>query len=131
MLFKRPTQSRPLLIAERFVAPVARLSEVVLPLDVIARQPAARLRFLLLADGGDYRVATLSNPRLLPEESLRLEFAPFEAPAGTSFLLGVVDLSGEAEFVDEVAHALPQIAFGHQPALLGGKQVVDGLTVTG
>lgn len=42
-----------------------------------------------------------------------------------------VQPGGEAEFVDEVAHALSQIAFGHQPALLGGKQVVDGLAVTG
>ncbi len=99
----RHQQRRPPVIAERFVAPVARLSGVVLPLDVIAHRPAARLRFVLLkADGAtddraDYRAATLSNPRLLPEESLRLEFAPFEAPAGTPFLLGVLDLSGEAE----------------------------------
>ncbi len=117
MLFQR--HRRPLMIAERFVAPVARLSEVVLPLDVIARQPAARLRFLLLADGGDYRVATLSNPRLLPEESLRLEFAPFEAPAGTSFLLGVLDLSGEAEApVAADLQAVRAAAGGRPPIVL-------------
>jgi len=121
MLFQRQrqSQSRPLLIAERFIAPVARLSEVVLPLDVIARQPTARLRFLLLADGGDYRVATLSNPRLLSEESLRLEFAPFEAPAGTSFLLGVVDLSGEAEApVAADLQAVRAAAGGRPPIVL-------------
>jgi len=33
--------------------------------------------------------------------------------------------------VDEVAHALPQIALWHQPALLGGEQVVDGPAVAG
>ena len=119
MLFKRPPQSRPLVIAERFIAPVARLSEVVLPLDVIARQPAARLRFLLLAGDGDYRAATLSNPRLLPEESLRLEFAPFEAPAGASFLLGVLDLSGEAEApVAADLQAVRAAADGRPPIVL-------------
>ncbi|MFL6232421.1 MAG: methyltransferase domain-containing protein [Thermoanaerobaculia bacterium] len=97
-LFSRFRRRRPIRIAERFVSPVARLSGVVLPLDVIARQPAARLRILLLAEGGrDYRAATLSNPGLSPEESLRLEFAPFDNPAGASFLLGVLDLSEEAE----------------------------------
>jgi hypothetical protein len=37
----------------------------------------------------------------------------------------------EPEFVDEGAHALPQIALGHQPALLGGEHVVDGPAVAG
>jgi SAM-dependent methyltransferase len=98
MLFPRRRQRRPLLIAERFVSPAARLSEVVLPLDVIARRPVARLRVVLLAEGTlDYRAAILANPRLSPEESLRLEFAPFDAPAGTPFLLGALDLSAEAE----------------------------------
>jgi SAM-dependent methyltransferase len=99
--FRRPRRHSPLVIAERFVSPVARLSGVVLPLDVIARRPVARLRFVVLADGAghaeDYRAATLSNPGLGPEESLRLEFAPFDAPAGASFLLGVLDPSGRAE----------------------------------
>ncbi|HEX4962907.1 MAG TPA: methyltransferase domain-containing protein [Thermoanaerobaculia bacterium] len=100
-LFDRFRRRRPLVIAERFVASVARLSGVALPLDVIARQPATRLRVLLLAEGGtdrspDYRAATLSNPRLSPEESLRLEFAPFDGLPGASYFLGVLDLSGEA-----------------------------------
>jgi SAM-dependent methyltransferase len=99
MLFRR--QRRPPVIAERFVSPVARLSAVVLPLDVAARQPAARLRVLLATDGADgsadYRICTLPSPRLSPSDSLRLEFAPFDAPAGSRFLLGVLDLAGEAE----------------------------------
>ncbi|HTG35577.1 MAG TPA: methyltransferase domain-containing protein [Thermoanaerobaculia bacterium] len=136
MLFKRPPQSRPLLIAERFIAPVARLSEVVLPLDVIARQPAARLRFVLLAadDPNGYRAATLSNPRLLPEESLRLEFAPFEAPAGTPFLLGVLDLSGEAEVpIAADLQAVRAAAAGRPPIVLdcrgaGERMATDLLT---
>ncbi|HKH49817.1 MAG TPA: methyltransferase domain-containing protein [Thermoanaerobaculia bacterium] len=88
-----------LVIAERFVAPCARLSGLVLPLDVIARQPAARLRLAVLAaEGGEleHRVATLAHPRLSPEEGLRLAFAPFDAPEGSTFLLGALDLSGEA-----------------------------------
>lgn len=94
----RPHRRPTLLVAERFVAPVPRLAALVLPLDVVARRPAARLRFLLLADGGavgkDYRAATLSHP-LSPDESLRLVFAPFDGSPGTSYLLGVIDLSGE------------------------------------
>ncbi|HEY0555147.1 MAG TPA: hypothetical protein VGG20_12830, partial [Thermoanaerobaculia bacterium] len=94
---------RPLLVAERFVSPVARLSGVDLPLDVVARRLAARLRFVILpAEGGadraaDDRTLILANPDLRPEESLRLEFRPFEAPAGTAFLLGAFDLSADAE----------------------------------
>ena len=105
MFFNRPPRPprRPLLVAERFVSPVARLSGVDLPLDVVARRPAARLRFVILpAEGGadraaDDRTLILSNPDLRPEESLRLEFTPFEAPAGTAFLLGAFDLSADAE----------------------------------
>jgi len=99
----RPSRQPPrpsLIIAERFVSPLAKLSGVVLPLDVIAHRPAARLRFVILAAGGsgalDYRVLTLANPRLSPGESLRLEFEPFDCPAGASFLLGVLDLSEAA-----------------------------------
>lgn len=135
MLFRRNrhrhphSQHRPLVIAERFVAPVARLSAVVLPLDVIARQPAARLRFLLLEGGGDYRAVTLSNPRLLPEESLRLEFAPFEAPAGTPFLLGVLDLSGEAEApVATDLQAVRAAADGRLPIVLDCRGDGEGKT---
>lgn len=87
-----------LVIAERFVAPCARLAGIVLPLDVVARQPATRLRLAILAaDGGEpsHRVATLARPRLSPEEALRLAFAPFDSPAGATFLLGVLDVSEE------------------------------------
>jgi 2-polyprenyl-3-methyl-5-hydroxy-6-metoxy-1,4-benzoquinol methylase len=120
-LFSRFRPSRPFRIAERFVAPVARLSGIALPLDVIARRPVERLRIVLLAAGtGDYRAATLSNPGLSADESLRLEFAPFDAPAGTPFLLGVVDLSGEAEApVSADLRALRDTAGGRPPIVLG------------
>jgi SAM-dependent methyltransferase len=96
MFFRR--RSRSFLIAERFVAPVARLSGVVLPLDVIARRPVERPRIILLAEGSrEHRAATLPHPRLSPEEALRLEFAPFDTPAGAPFLLGVRALSTVAE----------------------------------
>ncbi|PYQ63227.1 MAG: hypothetical protein DMF53_10755, partial [Acidobacteria bacterium] len=124
-LFSRFRPSRPFLIAERFVSPAARLSEVVLPLDVIARRPAARLRIVLLAAGTrDYRAATLADPRLSPEESLRLEFAPFDAPAGTPFLLGVLDLSGETEAPAAAdLQALRAAAGGRPPIVLGCRGV--------
>jgi SAM-dependent methyltransferase len=93
MLFRRPA-ARPLIIAEHFVAPAARLSGLWLPLDVVARRPAARLRIVLLAeDGPGHRACTLLRPRLDPGGSLRLQFAPFASPAGATFLLGVLDLA--------------------------------------
>src|SRR3954451_17112460 len=118
MLFRRFHRSRPFLIAERFVAPAARLSGLVLPLDVVARQPAARLRILVLAEKSlEYRVTTLTEARLSPEESLRLEFTPFDESAGPSFLLGVLDLSGESEApVEADLRALRAVAAG-RPAI--------------
>ncbi|HJX26908.1 MAG TPA: class I SAM-dependent methyltransferase, partial [Thermoanaerobaculia bacterium] len=82
-----------------FVAPCARLSSILLPLDVIARQPVARLRLAIFAADGAAapRVATLAHPRLSPEESLRLVFRPFGAPAGAGFFLGVLEPSEGAE----------------------------------
>jgi 2-polyprenyl-3-methyl-5-hydroxy-6-metoxy-1,4-benzoquinol methylase len=123
-LFSRFRPRRPFLIAERFVSPVARLSEVALPLDVVARRPAARLRIALLVEGTrDYRAVTLAHPDLSPEESLRLEFAPFDAPAGTPFLLGVLDLSGEAEApVAADLRALRAAAGGRPPIVLGCRE---------
>ncbi len=119
-LLSRLRRPRPLLIAERFIAPAARLSSVVLPLDVIARRPASRLRVVLLAEGTrDYRAVTLSDPRLSPDASLRLSFTPFDAPAGTPFLLGVLDLSGEKEApVSADLQALRAAAGGRPPIVL-------------
>jgi SAM-dependent methyltransferase len=126
---RRPPR-RPLLIAERFVSPVARLSGLDLPLDVVASRASSRLRFVLLPEAGgtegevDERAMILSNPGLHPEESLRLEFAPFEAPAGTAFLLGVLDLSGSEEIGEawaEIANdrqALRAAAAGRPPIVL-------------
>ncbi|HEY3568101.1 MAG TPA: methyltransferase domain-containing protein, partial [Thermoanaerobaculia bacterium] len=134
-LRSRLAPKRPFLIAERFVAPVARLSSIVLPLDVIARRPVERLRVVLLAEGGrDHRALTLPHPRLSPEDSLRLEFAPFAAPAGTPFLLGVLDLSGAAEApVAADLRALRAAAGGRVPIVLscrgeGARTAMDGLT---
>ncbi len=119
MLFRRSQPRRPFVVAERFVSPVARLAAVVVPLDVIARQPATRRRFLLLAEGGangtEYRAAVLSNP-LSSGDSLRLEFAPFDETAGTSYCLGVLNLSGEDGAPVEVdARALRAAAAGRPP----------------
>jgi SAM-dependent methyltransferase len=125
MLFRR--RRRPLLIAERFVSPAARLSEVVLPLDVVALRPASRLRFVVAAEGGmggmrstpEFRTATLPHPRLAPDESLRLELAPFDNPAGASFCLGVLDLSAETESpVGPDVRAVRAAAAGRPPIAL-------------
>jgi hypothetical protein len=85
---------------------------------------AARLRFLLLEAGGtaggtEYRAATLAHPRLLAEESLRLEFPAFESPAGASFLLGVLDLSEKkAAPLEADLQALRAAASGRPPIVL-------------
>ncbi|HEV7508130.1 MAG TPA: class I SAM-dependent methyltransferase [Thermoanaerobaculia bacterium] len=128
MRFRRSQPNRPLLVAERFVSPVARLSGMVLPLDVIARQPASRLRILILAEKSlEYRAATFSNPRLSPEESLRLEFAPFDESAGTSYILGVLDLSGVAESpVEADLRALRAAAAGRPPIALECRGAGEG-----
>ena len=52
----------------------------------------------------------LSNPGFRPEESLRLELAPFDLPAGTTFLLGVLDLSADARGAEMVGESWPQAA---------------------
>jgi len=75
------------LIAERFIAPCAKLSEVVLPLDVIAREPLERLQLVVVAANGERRTATLSRPRLSARDTLRLAFAPFDSAAGETFTI--------------------------------------------
>ena len=127
MLFRRSYNNRPFLVAERFAAPAARLSGLVLPLDVIARQPVSRLRILVLAEGSpEHRATTLSDPRLSPEDSLRLEFTPFDESAGTSFLLGVLDLSGEAEAPVEADLRALRAAAGRPPIALQGLETGNG-----
>jgi SAM-dependent methyltransferase len=79
------------LIAERFIAPCAKLSEVVLPLDVIARQPLERLQLVVVAANGERRTATLPRPRLSARDTLRLAFAPFDSTAGETFTIGAID----------------------------------------
>lgn len=118
MRFRRFQPHRSLLVAERFIAPVARLSSLVLPLDVIARRPAARLRILVLAEESwEHRVTTLANPHLSPDESLRLEFPPFDESVNASFLLGVLDLSSEAEAPVEADLRALRAAAGGRPAI--------------
>jgi hypothetical protein len=120
MRFRRSPASRPFVVAERFIAPVAQLASVVLPLDVIALRPAARRRFLVLSEEGavDYRATTLSSP-LSPEASLRLEFAPFPGAPGTSYLLGVLALPADDDtpLADDLT-ALRAAAAGRPPIAL-------------
>jgi hypothetical protein len=134
-MFRRASQPPPFVIAERFAAPVESLAAVVLPLDVLARQPAARWRVVLLAatsdpargavPPADYRAATLSHS-LSPEDSLRLEFAPFPGPAGASYLLGVLALAaGEEPAVDATLRALRAAATGRPPIALDCRGAAD------
>ena len=130
-LFRRPRPGRSgrsgrILIAERFVADCPRLSSVLLPLDVIAQQPATRLHLAVFAAAegvADPRVATVVHPHLSPEEALRLVFAPFDSPAGATFFLGVVD--GDPADPEEIRAA----ASGRPPIGLEcrGEEAADGL----
>jgi SAM-dependent methyltransferase len=114
-----PTGSR-LLIAERFVAPCARLSEVVLPLDVIAREPPARLLLIVIAEtDGNRRVTILSPTDLSERDVLRLAFAPFDRAAGETFLLGAVDAGPDLAGVDEsLVDWIRASAGDHSPIVL-------------
>lgn len=97
-----PTGSR-LLIAERFVAPCAKLAELVLPMDVIARQPVGRL-LLLVAETKNTRVrrvTILPQPELSDRDTLRLTFDPFDSASGDTFLLGVMDAGPEILAIDD------------------------------
>jgi SAM-dependent methyltransferase len=81
-----------MLIAERFVAPCARLSEVMLPLDVLAREPVSRLLLVVIHErGGDERTAILAQPQLSDRDTLRLAFAPFDSAAKDTFVIGAID----------------------------------------
>jgi SAM-dependent methyltransferase len=97
-----PSGSR-LLIAERFVAPCAKLAELELPLDVIARQPLGRLLLLVASTKHTRvrRVTILPQPELSDRDTLRLTFDPFDSASGETFLLGVMDVASEIVTVDD------------------------------
>lgn len=86
-----------MLIAERFIAPCAKLSQVVLPLDVIARKPLERLQLVIIAANDDRRTATLLRPGLSDRDALRLAFAPFDSAAGDTFTIGAIDANGDLD----------------------------------
>jgi SAM-dependent methyltransferase len=89
-----------LLIAERLAAPCARLSEIMLPLDVIAREPVARLLLIVIAErSGDVRIAILPQPRLSDRDTLRLAFAPFDSAPGETFIIGAATSDAELQKV--------------------------------
>jgi hypothetical protein len=113
-----PSSSQPrLLIAERFVSPAAGLTEVLLPLDVLAQQPAARLRLVVLADGSDqHRVTTLVKPSLAARDSLRLAFAPFDSAPGATFVIGAVDTTEDDAVAD--LRLIREHATGREPIVL-------------
>jgi hypothetical protein len=130
-----PTGSR-LLIAERFVAPCPRLSEIVLPLDVIAREPPARLLLVVIAEaaGSRRRMTILAQPALSERDVLRLAFAPFDTAAGETFLLGAVDAGPAITEVDEALVDWIRASAGdHAPIVLDcrgeeeGSPQADGL----
>lgn len=118
---RSPVRGR-LLVAERFTAPDAELAEVLIPLDVICRQSANRLRLVVLSESRgstDHRVVTLTGHRLSKNDSLRLAFAPFEMSAGTTFVLGALDVS-DANGDTDVAElrAILDAAAGRAPITL-------------
>ncbi len=116
---REPAAGPRLVIAERFVAPPARFAALRLPLDVVARQSSERLRLAVIAEDpalGE-RVATVRPQGLRPDESWRLEFAPFAAPPGATFLIGVAETADGLPVAADVA-ALRESARGRAPIVL-------------
>ena len=115
------TAGQRLVIAERFTALPARFAAVMLPLDVVAQRPSERLRIAVIAEDPAFgeRVATLRPRGLRPNERLRLEFAPFAAPPGGTFIIGVVELplGGHLPVEADIA-ALRERACGRPPIVL-------------
>jgi SAM-dependent methyltransferase len=102
-----------LLIAERFVAPCARLAQVVLPLDVIARALPERLRLIVATCEGvppQQREATFSTPAIAEGGFLRLSFSPIEAEAGTTFVIGALDTTAIDDEPDDTDVTLVRAA---------------------
>ena len=114
-----PTLARSrLLIAERFVAPCANLSEVLLPLDVIAREAVSRL-LLVVMNESEQRTTIVSNPNLSDRDVLRLAFAPFASDAGETFVIGAFD--GEIDL-----QSVRESAGNRTPIVLGCRGESDG-----
>lgn len=111
-----PTGVR-LLIAERFTAPCARLSGIVLPLDVIARAPVSRLLLAVIGENGR-RTALLSEPQLSDRDTLRLAFAPFDSPAGETFIIGAFDADGDFEESEALLQWMRESAGDRTPIVL-------------
>ncbi|MGA8810058.1 MAG: methyltransferase domain-containing protein [Thermoanaerobaculia bacterium] len=111
-----------LLIAERFVAPCALLTHVLLPLDVIARSAPARLRLVVATGDGvapQQRVVTLSSPPIEAGALLRLAFAPLEAGAGATFVIGALDTASATRDEDDFDVAMVRAAAaGREPIVL-------------
>ena len=111
-----------MLVAERFVAPCARLSELVLPLDVIARDPVTRL-MLVVMSANEQRMTILKQPRLSDRDALRLVFAPFDSVAGETFVIGVMDVDDDIDGLDAV---IRESASARNPIVLACRSDVAG-----
>jgi SAM-dependent methyltransferase len=112
-----------LLIAERFLAPCARLSEIVLPLDVLAREPVSRLLLVVISErGGEERTSILAQPQLSDRDTLRLAFAPFDSVANDAFLLGAIDANasdGSGDLAEwDALHSIRESAADRTPIAL-------------
>jgi SAM-dependent methyltransferase len=104
-----------LLVAERFVAPCARLSELILPLDVIARDPVSRLLLVVMAEGGEERLSILPQPPFADRDTLRLAFAPFDSAADETFIIGAMDTDGDPAGAEAALRMIRQSAAGRTP----------------
>jgi len=97
------------------VASCARLSEVILPLDVIAREPASRLLLTVMDDGGEARVSILPRPPFSDRDTLRLAFAPFDSAANETFVIGAMDVDGGLTDIDSALDTIRESATGRTP----------------
>jgi SAM-dependent methyltransferase len=118
------------LIAERFIAPCGRLSEVVLPLDVIAREPLDRLQLAVIAANGDRRIATLREPLLSDRDTLRLAFTPFDSEAGDTFGILAIDADGDLDLQEITGGDRTPIVLECRGDVVTGDLVLDERAIT-
>lgn len=104
-----------MLVAERFVASCARLAEVMLPLDVIAREPVARLLLVVMDERGGERWSIVSQPRFSDRDTLRLAFAPFDSLANDTFVIGAMDVDENVTEPESALRTILQSAAGRTP----------------
>jgi hypothetical protein len=108
-----------MLIAERFVPPVAVLRRLDLPDDITVRAPGRTLDAVIMDEFGRHIRRARVNPPPAGMPGNRIDFAPIPAGSGTAFWFFVIDATSDrGAITPSLLHALQQRAralAGRQP----------------